>query len=225
VIAPPIVVGGLAVRGVSLVSGLFVCALGVVLMLSADLGLGPWDVLTQGIVRHLGGSFGTVTVAVSFTVLVIAWAFGARVGIGTVANAALVGTFIDLLLRLDVVADLDDSPLAARIAMLVGGIACFGVGSALYLGAALGAGPRDSLMLVLSHRTRTRIGIVRACLEATVGVLGFLLGGTIGVGTVAFAVGVGWSVELACHGLVRLRLARPVDVTASTPWIRGYDRA
>lgn len=224
-IAPPIVAGGLAVRVVSLVVGLFICALGVVLMLEANLGLGPWDVLTQGLVRHLGGSFGEVTVAVSFTVLAIAWAFGARIGVGTVANAALVGTFIDLLIRLDVVAELDGQPLAARIAMLAAGLACFGIGSAFYLGAALGAGPRDSLMLVIAHRTRTRIGIVRAGLESTVGVIGLLLGGSVGIGTIAFALGVGWSVELACHTLLRLRLARPVDVTTGTPWIRGYDRA
>lgn len=224
-IAPPVVSGGLAVRAVSLVFGLFVCALGVVLMLEADLGLGPWDVLTQGILRHVGGSFGGVTVAVSFTVLAIAWGFGARVGVGTFANAALVGTFIDVLLRLDVVRDLDDQPLGARVAMLAAGIACFGIGSAFYLGAALGAGPRDSLMLVISHRTHTRIGIVRAGLEVTVGVIGLLLGGTVGVGTVAFALGVGWAVELACTALLRLQLARPVDVATSTPWIRGYDRA
>jgi len=225
VIAPPVVTGGLAVRLVSLVAGLFICALGVVLMLEADLGLGPWDVLTQGLLEHVGGSFGGVTVAVSFTVLVIAWAFGARLGVATFANAALIGTFIDLLLGIEALDGLDAQPLGVRVAMLILGLGCFGIGSALYLGAALGAGPRDSLMLVISHRTHTRIGLVRAGLEVTVGAVGFLLGGTVGVGTVAFALGIGWSVELACTILLLLRIARPVDVATSTPWIRGYDRA
>lgn len=224
-IAPPVVSGGLAVRVVSLVVGLFICALGVVLLLEADLGLGPWDVLTQGILRHTGGSFGGVTVAVSFVVLALAWGLGARLGVGTFANAILIGTFIDLLLRIDAVEEFDRQPLAVRVAMLVVGLGCFGIGSALYLGAALGAGPRDSLMLVISHRTHTRIGLVRAGLESTVAVVGFLLGGTVGIGTVAFALTIGWSVELACTALLRLDLARAVDVDASTPWVRGYDRA
>jgi uncharacterized membrane protein YczE len=224
VIAPPVVSGGIAVRVASLVTGLFVCAFGIVLMLGADLGLGPWDVLSQGISHHVGWSFGSITVAVSFVVLVIAWGLGARIGFGTVANAALIGTFLDLLLRVDALNELSDRPLGPRIAMLVAGLGCFGIGSALYLCAALGAGPRDSLMLVISHRTHTRIGIVRTCLELAVGVAGFALGGSVGIGTIAFALGIGFAVELSCTALVRLRLARHVDLATGTPWIRGYDR-
>jgi len=224
VIAPPVVSGGIAVRVVSLITGLFVCALAIVLMLGANLGLGPWDVLSQGISRHVDLSFGAITVAVSFVVLVIAWGFGARIGFGTVANAALIGTFIGLLLRIDALNELSERPLGVRIALLVAGLAAFGVGSALYLGAALGAGPRDSLMLVLAHRTHVRIGIVRTCLEVAVGVAGFALGGSVGVGTIAFALGIGFAVEVSCTALVRLKLARHAAVGASTPWIRGYDR-
>ena len=223
-IAPPVVSGGIAVRVVSLVVGLFVCALAIALMLGADLGLGPWDVLSQGISHHVDLSFGEITVAVSFVVLALAWALGARIGFGTVANAALIGTFLDLLLRIDAVAELPEQPLVTRIVLLVLGLACFGVGSALYLGAALGAGPRDSLMLVLAYRTHTRIGIVRTCLELTVGIAGFALGGSVGIGTVAFALGIGFVIEVSCTTLVRLRLAHHVDLAAGTPWIRGYDR-
>lgn len=223
-IAPPVVSGGIAVRTASLVTGLFACALGIVLTLGSDLGLSPWDVLSQGISRQLGGSLGLITVVVAFVVLVAAWALGARIGPGTVANAALIGTFLDLLLRIDALDELDTRPLAARIVMLLAGLACFGMGSALYLGAALGAGPRDSLMLVLAHRTHTRIGVVRAALEVTVGLAGFALGGTVGVGTIAFAFVVGAAVELSCGALVRLGLARHLDASTGTPWIRDYDR-
>ncbi|MFN8222792.1 MAG: hypothetical protein U0R50_06020 [Gaiellales bacterium] len=223
-IAPPVVVGGIVARAASLVAGLFVFAVGAVLMLGSDLGLSPWDVLSQGLSQRLGGSFGGITVCVSFVVLTLSWLLGARIGVGTVANAALVGTFVDLLLRVDAIAALPERSLGARVALLVVGLACHGVGSALYLGAGLGAGPRDSLMLVVTHRTRTRIGVVRALLEIPVGAAGFMLGGTVGVGTIAFALGIGPLIELSCTALARLGLADDSRDSAGATWIRDYDR-
>ena len=128
---------------------------------------------------------------------------------GTVANALLIGLMVDALLALDRLQDLDGGPLALRIALLVVGIAVIGVGSGLYIGAGLGAGPRDSLMLVLARRSGVRIGIVRGALEAAATVLGFALGGTVGIGTLAFVLGIGPAVQLAFAGLLRLGVARP----------------
>jgi uncharacterized membrane protein YczE len=207
VIAPPVLKGGLAVRVPFLVAGLFLFAFGIVLLLESGLGLSPWDVLNQGIAEHTALSFGTANIVVALIVLVVAWRLGARIGPGTVANAVLIGLFVDLLLRIDAIEDLADAPLAARAALLVSGIVVIGLGSAFYIGAALGAGPRDSLMLVLAARTRTRIGIVRAVLEASVTAVGFALGGTVGIGTLAFALGIGPAVELAFWMLARSPLA------------------
>jgi uncharacterized membrane protein YczE len=191
------------------VTGLLLFAVGIVLLLESGLGLSPWDVLNQGISEHTPLSFGTANVVVALVVLVVAWALGARIGPGTVANAILIGLMVDVLLALDAVQDLAETPLLVRVALLVGGIAVIGIGSGLYIGAGLGAGPRDSLMLVLARRARIRIGLVRGILEASVTVLGFALGGTVGIGTLLFVVGVGPAVELAFVALLRVGLAAP----------------
>ena len=208
-IHPPRVRGGPAARAVSLVAGLFLFALGIVLQLESDLGLGPWDVLNQGLSERTPLSFGTANVVVALVVLAVAWALGAEIGIGTVANAVLIGLFVDGLLRVDAVERLSEQPLGVRIALLAAAIAVVAVGSGLYIGAAYGAGPRDSLMLVGARRTRVRIGVVRAVLEVSVAVVGFVLGGAVGVGTLAFAFGVGPAVELAFGGLERVGVAAP----------------
>jgi len=191
----PVLRGGPVARAVWLVSGLFLCAVGILCFLEARLGLPPWDVLHQGIARHTPLSFGAANEVVGLIVLTIAWALGARVWIGTISNAVLIGLFIILLQPLHAVQALSDWPLVPRIGLIVVGLICFGVGTAFYIGANLGAGPRDSLMLVGSRRTGIRIGAVRAVIEISVLLIGFLLGGTVGVGTLAFAALIGPSVE------------------------------
>jgi len=210
----PRVRGGIAARLASLVAGLFLFALAIVLLLESRLGLSPWDVLNQGIARHSPLSFGAANVAVGLAVLVLAWGLGGAPGVGTVANAVLVGTFIQLLTSIDGIDDLSSDPLGARIALLVAGIALVGPASALYIGADLGAGPRDTLMLVGARRTGRRVGVVRATLEATALAAGIVLGGTFGVGTVAFALLVGPVVEASFALLARSRLAAEQPVAA-----------
>ena len=178
-------------------------------MLESDLGLSPWDVLNQGIQRQTPLSFGVANIAVSLPVLLLAWALGQPPGIGTVANAVLIGAFIELLLAVGPIADLDRQPLLVRGSLLPVGLALFGVGSAFYIGAAFGAGPRDSLMLALSARTGVRIGLVRGALELSVLVVGVILGGTFGVGTVAFALLIGPIIEVSFALLARSPLAAP----------------
>jgi len=202
----PVLRGGPVARAVWLVSGLFLCAVGILCFLEARLGLPPWDVLHQGIARHTPLSFGAANEVVGLIVLTIAWALGARV-----SDPGLVRLppyrFDENTTRelaLDLLADfskehavqaLSDWPLVPRIGLIVVGLICFGVGTAFYIGANLGAGPRDSLMLVGSRRTGIRIGAVRAMIEISVLLIGFLLGGTVGVGTLAFAALIGPSVE------------------------------
>jgi uncharacterized protein len=206
--AAPVLRGGLAPRALSLVAGLFVFALGVVLFYESRLGLPPWDVLHQGIAKHTPLSFGVAIEVVGVAVLLVAWALGAPPGVGTVANAVLVGAFVALLQPLHAAHRLSDLPLAGRVALLVIGLVLFGIGTALYIGAGLGAGPRDSLMLVGARRLHTRVGAVRAGIEVAALVAGVLLGGRVGIGTVLFAALIGPSVEASFWVLSRTSLSR-----------------
>jgi hypothetical protein len=167
---------GLALYGVSLA-----------FLLRAGLGLAPWDVLHQGLAERTGVSIGVVLIVVSFVVL-LAWIpLWQRPGFGTVANALLIGVFVDL--SLSVLDDAHGWPL--RIGLMVSGVLLNGLATALYIGASLGAGPRDGLMTGLVRRTGRSVRLVRTVLELSVLVVGFLLGGTVGVGTVVYALAIG----------------------------------
>ena len=187
--------GGTATRFVCLIAGLFVFAVGIVCLYQARLGLSPWDVLNQGIAKHSPLSFGEANICVSVVVLTMAALLGARIGLGTVANAVLVGTFVDQLLRIGWVTDRAHDSTAIHIVLVVAGIVLMGIATALYIGATFGAGPRDSLMLVVSLRTHARIGIVRGLLEACALFAGFALGGKVGVATLIYVVAIGPAVE------------------------------
>lgn len=186
-------------------------------LVESRLGLPPWDVLHQGIARHSPLSFGEAVIAVGVFVLAAAVLLGARIGIGTVANAILIGTFIDLLLAIDRVHDLAHESLAPRIGLLALGIALTGVGSAFYIGAGLGAGPRDSLMIALWQKTGIRVGAVRAAIELSALSAGIVLGGTFGIGTVAFALLIGPCIEASFALFRRSALAEPVTAGAASP--------
>ena len=203
----PRVRGGYGARYASLVFGLFIFAVAIVLILESKLGLSPWDVLNQGLAKHSPLSFGMANVAVGVVVLFIGWSLGGRPGVGTVANAVLVGVFIQLLTAIDAIDRLQHDALGVRIALLVAGIVLIGPASAFYIGADLGAGPRDTLMLVGARRTRFRIGIVRATLEICALAVGIVLGGTFGVGTVLFALLIGPIIEASFAALARTPLA------------------
>ena len=190
-----------------LVAGLFVFAVAIVAQLESRLGLSPWDTLHQGIAKHTPLSFGLANICVSVVVLTLAWLLGARVGIGTAANAVLVGGFIQALTAIGAVDRLSDSPLGVRIGLLAVTMPLIGAGSALYLGAWLGTGPRDSLMVVGGERTGLRLGVVRAVLELAVLGAGFALGGTVGIGTIMFALGAGPALEGGFWLLRRSRLS------------------
>jgi uncharacterized protein len=199
--------GGPVARGASLLLGLFLFALAIVLILESKLGLSPWDVLNQGLAKHTPLSFGMSNVAVAIVVLFVAWTLGGRPGLGTVANAVLVGSFIQGLTAIRPLTHLQHDPLGVRIPLLLAGVALIGPASAFYIGANFGAGPRDTLMLVGARRTRVRIALVRGTLEICALAVGIALGGTFGVGTVLFAFGVGPVIEASFWLLQRSPLA------------------
>src|SRR5215472_10888843 len=166
---------GLASFGVSLA-----------LMVRARLGLGPWDVLHQGIAHHLGVQLGWVTIGVSGLVLVAWIPLRQRPGLGTVSNAVIVGLVVNG--ALDVLPA--PGPLAWRVAWLAGGIGLNAVATACYIGAGLGPGPRDGLMTGLAARGHS-LRVMRTLIELSVLTIGFGLGGTAGVGTLAYALSIG----------------------------------
>jgi uncharacterized membrane protein YczE len=145
-----------------LIAGLFCFALGIVLTLHSRTGLGPWDVFHQGLANRTGLSFGGASIGVGFGILLLAWALGVRPGVATVLNMILVGAFIDLILWRGFVPDFAGRPWPLRVAVDVAGVAVVGIGSAFYIKANLGAGPRDGLMLGLARRAGGRVAPVRA---------------------------------------------------------------
>ncbi|WP_400997091.1 YitT family protein [Agromyces sp. GXQ0307] len=183
-------------RLVQLFVGLYLYGLGIALIVRGELGVAPWDVLTQGIAKQTGLGFGLITVITSGIVLLLWIPIRQRPGFGTLMNALLVGPFADLSLWM-IPTGLD---LWLRIVMLFGGILVLAVATGLYIGAHFGPGPRDGLMTGLHRRTGWKIWIVRTGIELTVLVTGFLLGGNVGIGTLAFALLIGplcgWTIPL-----------------------------
>jgi len=202
----------LAARLLKLMLGLILFGVGIWLGLQADLGVGPWDVLHGGLADKLGTPFGRTSIGVSVIVFVIGLLARVRPGIGTVANVFVIGAVIDLLLGSSLLDGVAGGPLALRLLTTAGGIASVAVGSALYLGAHLGPGPRDGLMLAIHARTGWSVGAARAALELSVLVIGVLLGGPVGIGTLAFALGIGPAVQVAFRVLRQVPVRRTVEV-------------
>lgn len=169
-----------------LLAGLVTCGASVALMVTADLGLGPWDVLHQGISRRVGISIGIATILVGATVLMMWFPLRERPGIGTITNVIVIGTTVDVVLSLLSTPD----ALWQRWMMLLIAVPLLSIGVGLYLGAGLGPGPRDGVMTGLARRGLP-IGVARTGIEMTALVLGWLLGGTVGIGTIYIAAGIG----------------------------------
>jgi uncharacterized membrane protein YczE len=184
------------IQWVRLLIGLFLFGAGTVLTVRAELGLSPWDVLADGIRLRTPLTFGEAVITIGLVLVVLTYLAGIRPGAGTIANMILVGTFEDLLLRTGFLESVVRASITARAAVCLGGIALVGLGSALYIGAQLGAGPRDSLMLATARGTHWRIGVARITIEGSAFLAGLILGGTWGPGTVLFALGIGPAVDV-----------------------------
>ena len=179
--------GRLARRLPQLYVGLFLYGVSLAMMVRGALGLAPRDVLHSGFVRHVPMSLGQAVVLFSFVVLVLWIPLREVPGLGTISNAFVVGLSADATLAVLV----EPAAMTARVALMVGGVVLCGMASALYIGAQLGRGPRDGLMTGLARRTGLSLRLVRTGLEVTVVVIGLLLGGVLGIGTVAYALAIG----------------------------------
>jgi uncharacterized membrane protein YczE len=174
-------------RWFKLLFGFLCVGTGVSFLKQANLGLSPWEVLNDGVSKTTGYPFGTASILVGIPILLLWIPIGEKLGIGTVLNTVLIGTFINLTLPIIPFA----SQIALQISWLALGLVMVGLGSAFYLGTRLGAGPRDGLMMGLYRRTGRSIRLVRTILEIGVLVIGWLMGGTIGIGTLTYALSIG----------------------------------
>ena len=173
--------------------GLTLFGLGEGLLIVSVAGASPWSVLAQGIFLNIGFSIGIVTVVISLIVLIFWLPLNQKPGIGTILNALIIGLMIDICIKY--VPTPDDYISQVFLAFLA--VLVVGLGGGIYLVANLGAGPRDGLMIGLQKKTNLPIAAVRASLEITVMSIGWYLGGTVGVGTLLFAFGIGPAVALS----------------------------
>jgi hypothetical protein len=187
-------------RVLIVVFGLAAFGLGDALIIESGLGNAPWSVLAQGISLKSGLTIGTATLLISVVVLLSWIPLHVRLGFSTIANILVIATFIEIGTR---AFPLQDGILMGLVYVIVG-IVLVGAGSALYITCGLGKGPRDGMMTGLHNRTGVRVGRVRLGIEVVVSILGALLGGTLGIGTLLFALFIGQSLAISFGALARL---------------------
>ncbi|MEL4358379.1 MULTISPECIES: membrane protein YczE [unclassified Luteococcus] len=204
-------------RLIQLAVGLWIFGASIALVLRSGLGLSPWDVLHVGIARHVPLSIGTVSILVGTVVLLLWIPLRQWPGLGTALNIVVVGIAIDATLALLPPVGTDGPPgWALRGGLLAAGVVLNGLAGAMYIGSQLGPGPRDGLMTSLSERTGWQIGPVRIAIEVTVLAIGWMLGGPVGLGTVAYALAIGPLVQVMLpRCLVRLDVPRARSVVAN----------
>lgn len=179
--------GRLGLRIPQLMLGLVLYGVSMALLVRATLGVMPWDVLHQGVARHIPLSFGQVVILTSIAVLLLWIPLRQPPGLGTIANAVLIGLVVDPVLAWTAAPD----GLLPRLALVVAGLLLNALATAMYIGAQLGPGPRDGLMTGLARRTGLSLRLVRTAIEVAVVLGGWALGGVLGVATVAYALLIG----------------------------------
>lgn len=184
-----------AKKTVRLFIGLFLCALGTVCAVQANIGLAPWEAFHIGLSLHTGCTLGIISILAGLAILVIDVLLKEKIGFGTICNIVGIGTFIDLIQWLKIIPAAENFAMGVLLMLLGQTIIAFG--TFFYVGAGLCSGPRDSLLAALSKRApRIPIGVIRSLIEGTALLIGFLLGAKIGLGTIIAVVGIGFILQL-----------------------------
>ena len=173
-----------------LMIGLFLYALGIVMTINAQQGLGPWGVFHQGLSSQLNITFGTAVNIVGAVIIIMDLILGEKIGWGTIANVIFIGMFIDLLTNSNLIPVFNSTFLS--FLMMFVGMFTISLAAYFYLSARVGAGPRDGLMIALTKRANKPVGLVRGSIEVTVLVIGYFLGGSVGWGTLIMSLALGF---------------------------------
>ncbi|MDR2816867.1 MAG: hypothetical protein LBB62_09235 [Proteiniphilum sp.] len=200
-----------------LAGGLFLFALGTVMTIQANLGLSPWNVFHQGVSFRLGISFGTANIAVAAALVAFIVLVGEHVGFGTLCDMVLVGAFADILIFADCIPEMGF--FFSGLLMMTGGLFVMAVASFFYMGAGYGAGPRDSLMVVMARRTGRPVGLCRALIEGAAALCGWALGGSAGIGTIIAAFGIGITIQIV-FALLRFNVRTVRQESFFESWAR-----
>lgn len=182
------------VRMGKLFFGLFLYALGIVVTMRADIGFAPWEVFHKGIANISGFTIGQISIIAGFVICLIAVLMGEKLGIGTFFNMLMIGTFMDIIIWLNFIPQLES--FYYGVLMLFSGLLIIATATFFYMSSGFGAGPRDSLMVAIEKKTGFTAGLSKAILEATVVLAGWFLGGPVGLGTVIAAFGIGFCIDL-----------------------------
>ncbi len=165
-----------------LIIGLFICAIGIVLTINSNLGLSPWEAFHHGLSKNLNITMGQASITVGIIIIILDIILGENFGIGTILNMLLIGIFMDFFMLNNIIPV--SKSLISGLGMLLIGMFIIGLGCVLYIGAGYGSGPRDGLMIAIQKKTNKPIKVVKMCIEAFALVFGYVLGGSIGVGTI-----------------------------------------
>ena len=174
--------------------GLILFAVGIVATIKADIGYAPWEVFHVGLADTMRMSIGLASILAGIVIVILVTALGEKFGFGTVTSMVLTGVFVDVILLLDVIPTMDS--LIFGILLLVGGLFAISAGSSFYIKSAFGVGPRDNLMVVMARRTKLPVGVCRGIVEALTTLIGWLLGGMVGIGTIVSFIAIGPCVQL-----------------------------
>ena len=183
------------IKFTKMIFGFCLCALGIVMTINANLGLSPWDVLHEGIYNMTGMTMGKASILVGTLVVISNIVLGENIGWGTIINMVLVGILMDVLMLNNLV------PIANSFTMgfimMILGMFILGIGCVFYLGAGFGSGPRDGMMVAIQRKTGKSLTLIRGTMEVLALIVGYFLGGTVGIGTVISAFGLGYCMDIA----------------------------
>ena len=184
----------LIVRIFNMIFGIILYALGIVVTIKANIGYAPWDVFQVGLANTVGISIGFSAIFVGIVIVIITVLLGEKIGLGTITNMILIGVFIDIILYINIIPIPNN--IIISILMLVAGLFIISIATYFYIGSALGAGPRDSLMVVLTRKTKISVGICRSIIELLATIFGWMLGGMVGIGTIISVIGIGFCIQI-----------------------------
>lgn len=182
-------------RIIKLFFGLFLYSLGIVMTINANLGLAPWDVFHQGLSIKTGITMGQASISVGMVLVILDSLFGEKLGWGTLSNMLFIGLFMDILMLNHLVPVFQ--PVILKLIMMLLGMFVIGVASYFYISTGFGSGPRDGLMVVLTKKTGKSVRFVRNSIELSVLVIGYVMGGSVGIGTAIMAVATGFFVQFS----------------------------